>query len=57
MTRKRLTQSKIDKAVKAVAAACGYAPQVVIEPDGTIRVVPVADVPKPSQYEGKIKLW
>jgi hypothetical protein len=41
MPRKRLTQSKLDKAVKAVAAICGAAPQVVIEPDGTIRVVPV----------------
>lgn len=39
MTRPRLTQAKIDKAVKAVAAACGAA-QVVIEPDGTVRVLP-----------------
>jgi hypothetical protein len=41
MPRKRLTLSKLEKAVKAVAAACGATPQVVIEPDGTIRVVPI----------------
>lgn len=50
----RLTQSKLEKAVKAVAAACGAAPRVVIEPDGTIRIEPVekgkplpVDRPKP----------
>lgn len=54
--RKRLTQSKIEKAVKAVSAACGAA-QVVIEPDGTIRVVPVASSESTDQYAGPIKLW
>lgn len=57
MPRKRLTQSKLEKAVKAVAAACGSAPQVVIEPDGTIRVVPIAPGSAPNQYKGEIKLW
>lgn len=56
MTRKRLTQSKIEKAVKAVTAACGAA-EVVIEPDGTIRVTPVARPDQPVQYDGPIKLW
>ena len=54
--RKRLTQSKLEKAVKAVSAACGAA-QVVIEPDGTIRVVPVASSESAAQYAGPIKLW
>lgn len=39
--RSRLTQSKLEKAIKAVSAACGAAPRVVLEPDGTIRVEPV----------------
>lgn len=54
--RKRLTQSKLEKAVKAVAATSGAA-QVVIEPDGTIRVVPVATPADAAQYKGPIKLW
>ena len=41
MTRRRLTQSKLEKAVAAVAAACGATPQVEILPDGTIRITPV----------------
>lgn len=53
--RKRLTQSKLEKAVKAVSAACGAA-QVVIEPDGTIRVIPVATSEAPTQYHGEIRL-
>lgn len=56
MPRARVTQSKIDKAVKAVAAACGAA-QVVIEPDGTIRVMPVAKPTEEAEYKGPIKLW
>jgi hypothetical protein len=44
MAKPRLTQAKIDKAVKAVAAACGGA-QVVIEPDGTVRVLPADQAP------------
>lgn len=55
MTRPRLTQSKIEKLVKAVAAACGSA-QVVIEPDGTVRVLP-AEVSKVKiDYKGDIRL-
>lgn len=53
--RKRLTQSKLEKAVKAVSAACGSA-QVVIEPDGTIRIIPVASSGAPIQYDGDIRL-
>lgn len=53
--RRRLTQSKLEKAVKAVSAACGAA-QVVIEPDGTIRVLPVASTESPAHYAGEIKL-
>lgn len=41
MTRRRLTQSKLEKAVAAVAAACGATPQIEILPDGTIRITPV----------------
>lgn len=53
--RKRLTQSKLEKAVRAVSAACGAA-QVVIETDGTIRVLPVASSESPSHYAGEIRL-
>lgn len=52
MSRKRLTQSKLEKAVKAVAAACGAA-QVVIEPDGTIRVAPV-EAAKVTRFDRKV---
>ena len=51
MPRARVTQSKLDKAVKAVAAACGAA-EVVIEPDGTIRVIPV-DAAKLQRFDSK----
>jgi hypothetical protein len=37
----RLTQARIDKAVKAVMAACGGV-QIVIAPDGTVRVLPAS---------------
>ena len=54
MTRPRLTKAKLEKAIAAVAAACGAVPQVVIEPDGTIRITPLdkarptpVDRPKP----------
>lgn len=47
----RVTQAKIEKAVRAVAAACGGA-QVVIEPDGTIRISPV-DVAKAPAVDRK----
>jgi hypothetical protein len=53
--RKRLTQSKLEKAVKAIAAICGAA-QVVIEPDGTIRILPVASSESPVHYNGPINL-
>lgn len=53
MTRKRLTQAKIDKAVKAVASACGGAAQVVILPDGTIRILP-ADAAAPRRFDKKV---
>lgn len=56
MTRARITQSKITKAVKAVAEACGTA-QVVIEQDGTIRIGPVDKAPdRTVEYGGKISL-
>jgi hypothetical protein len=45
----RLTQARIDKAVKAVTAASGGA-QVIIEPDGTVRIAP-AD--QPRQFDKK----
>ena len=38
MKRARLTRSKLERAIAAVAAVCGAVPQVVIEPDGTIRI-------------------
>lgn len=47
----RVTQAKIEKAVKAVASICGAA-QVVIEPDGTIRISPV-DLAKPAPVDRK----
>lgn len=53
--RKRLTQSKLEKAVKAVSATCGAA-QVVIEPDGTIRILPVASSDTTPHYAGEIRL-
>lgn len=54
-TRRRLTQSKLDKAVAAVAAASGAA-QIVIEPDGTIRVLP-AEAPRAAVvYKAPIRL-
>lgn len=49
MTRPRLTQAKIDKAVQAVAKACGAA-QVVIDPDGTVRILP-ADQVQPRRFD------
>ena len=45
MKRARLTKSKLEKAIAAVAAACGSVPQVVIEPDGTIRITPLDRIP------------
>jgi hypothetical protein len=47
----RLTQARIDKAVKAVTAASGGA-QVIIEPDGTVRILP-ADQHQPRQFDKK----
>lgn len=55
MIRKRLTQSRLEKAVKAVSAVCGAA-QVIIEPDGTIRILPVASSESPAHYSGPINL-
>lgn len=52
--RTRLTQSRMDKAVKAVAAASGAA-QVVIEPDGTVRILP-ADKSEPRRFD-KTEKW
>jgi hypothetical protein len=55
----RLTQAKIDKAVKAVADACGGAAQVVIEPDGTVRVLPALPgqaSPPQLVHKGPIRL-
>ncbi|CAB5079538.1 hypothetical protein UFOVP143_15 [uncultured Caudovirales phage] len=45
----RLTQARIDKAVKAVTAASGAA-QVIIDPDGTVRILP-ADQPAPRRFD------
>ena len=49
MSKPRLTQAKIDKAVRAVAAACGAA-QVVIDPDGTVRILP-AEHDQPRRFD------
>jgi hypothetical protein len=53
----RVTQSKIDKAVKAVAAVCGAA-QVVFETDGRVRVLPAAPEGKAPavDWQGEIRL-
>jgi hypothetical protein len=57
MGRARLTRSKLEKAIAAVAAACGAVPQVVIEPDGTIRISPMDQAkPRPVDRPKPVRL-